>query len=123
MCVVTAGLWSVQCLSVRFTSQQPVYVINGQNLILQAQIELLEGERVAKVTWEHSAKTSEKSSAVAEFPHKVSDVRVTVEQQGSTLKIREYQAADDGVYTVTVTDQSGQRRSAQQTVQEYRKIN
>ncbi|ROL41505.1 hypothetical protein DPX16_6903 [Anabarilius grahami] len=110
-------LWSVQCLSVHFTNQQSVYVIIGQNLILQAQIELLEGERVAKVTWDHSAKT------VAEFPHKVSDGKVTVEQQGATLKIRNYQAADGGVYTVTVTDQSGQRHSAQRTVQEYRKIN
>lgn len=123
MLVVTAGLWSVQCLSVRFTNQQSVYAIEGQNLILEAQIELLEGERVAKVTWEHSAKTSGKSSTVAEFPHKVSDERVTMEQQGATLKIRDCQAGDSGVYTVTVTDQSGQRRSAQQTVQEYRKIN
>ncbi|XP_067267849.1 uncharacterized protein si:dkeyp-97a10.2 isoform X2 [Chanodichthys erythropterus] len=115
-------LWSVQCLSVRFTNQQSVYVIEGQNLILEAQIELLEGERVAKVTWEHSAKTSGKISTVAEFPHKVSDERVTMEKQGATLKIRDYQTRDGGVYTVTVTDQSGQRRSAQQTIQDYLEV-
>ncbi|XP_039544714.1 uncharacterized protein si:dkeyp-97a10.2 [Pimephales promelas] len=113
-------LWSGQCLSVHFSSQQSVYVVKGQDLILQAQIELLEGERVSEVTWERSAKTSGKSSRVAEFPHRgPSDGRVTVEQQGSALKIRGYQASDGGVYTVTVTDQSGQRRSAQRSVQEY----
>lgn len=119
---MTAGLWSGQCLTVRFTNQQTVYVVTGQDLILQAQIELLPGERVAKVTWDRGAKTSGKSSRVAEFPRTVSEERVTVEQQGATLKIRSYRAADGGVYTVTVTDQSGQRRSAQRTVQEYRKI-
>ncbi|RXN16469.1 zinc finger protein 595-like [Labeo rohita] len=117
------GLWSVQCLSVRFTNQQSLYVIKGQNLILQAQIELLDGEHVAKVTWDHAAKTSGKTSTIAEFPRKISDERVTLEQQGATLKINGYQAADAGIYTVTVTDQSGLRRSAQRTVQEYRKIN
>lgn len=117
-------LWSGQCLSVHFPNQQSVYVVKGQDLILQAQVELLEGERVSKVTWEHSAKASGKSSTVAEFPHTVSsDGRVTVEQQGSTLKIRGYQASDGGVYTVTVTDQSGQRRSAQRSVQEYLAVN
>ncbi|KAL0171247.1 hypothetical protein M9458_031558, partial [Cirrhinus mrigala] len=109
----------VQCLSVRFTNQQSLYVIKGQNLILQAQIELLDGEHVDKVTWDHAAKTSGKTSTIAEFPRKISDGRVTLEQQGATLKISGYQAADAGVYTVTVTDKSGLRRSAQRTVQDY----
>lgn len=116
---LSAGLWSGQCLSVYFTNQQSLYVIEGQNLILQAQIQLLDGEHVAKVTWDHVAKTSGTSSTLAEFPRKVKDGRVTLEQQGATLKISDYQAADAGVYTVTVTEQSGQRRSAQRTVQEY----
>ncbi|XP_077077647.1 uncharacterized protein LOC143730944 [Siphateles boraxobius] len=117
-------LWSGQCLSVHFSNPQSVYVVKGQDLILQAQIKLLEGERVSKVTWERSAKTSGKSSTVAEFPHRVpSDGRVTVEQQGYTLKIRGYQASDGGVYTVTVTDQSGHRRSAQRNVEEYLAVN
>ncbi|XP_016110359.1 uncharacterized protein [Sinocyclocheilus grahami] len=112
-------LWSGQCLSVPFTNQQLLYVIKGQNLIPQAQIELLDGEHVVKETLDQIAKTSGTSSALAEFPHKVSDGIVTLEQQGATLKIRDYQAADAGVYTVTVPDQSGQRLSAQRTVQEY----
>ncbi|XP_067305601.1 uncharacterized protein si:dkeyp-97a10.2 isoform X1 [Pseudorasbora parva] len=117
-------LWSGQCLSVHFPNQQSVYVIRGQDLILQAQIQLLDGERVAKVTWDRTAKPSGESGTVAEFPHRVSsDGRVTVEHQGAMLKIRSYQAADGGVYTVTVTDQSGQRRSAQRTVQEYLAVN
>lgn len=112
-------LWSGQCLSVHFTNQQLLYVIRGQTLILHAQIELLDGEHVNKVTWDHVAKTSGMSSTLAEFPPKASDGRVTLEQQGATLKVPDFQAADAGVYTVTVTDQSGQRQSAQQTVQEY----
>ncbi|XP_043116297.1 uncharacterized protein si:dkeyp-97a10.2 isoform X1 [Puntigrus tetrazona] len=112
-------LWSGQGLSVRFTNQQLLYVIKGHDLILQAQIELLDGEHVVKVTWDHVAKTSGTSSTLAEFPRKASDGRVTLEQQGATLKMRGYQAADAGVYTVTVTERSGQRRSARRTVQEY----
>ncbi|KAK2903632.1 hypothetical protein Q8A67_008345 [Cirrhinus molitorella] len=112
-------LWSGQCLSVRFTNQQSLYIIKGQNLILQAQIELLDGEHVAKVTWDHAARTSGKTSTIAEFPRKISEGRVTLEQEGATLKIRDYQAADAGIYTVTVTDQTGQKQSAQRTVQEY----
>ncbi|XP_051577386.1 uncharacterized protein LOC127454311 [Myxocyprinus asiaticus] len=115
--------WSGQCLSVHFTNQQPIHVIKGHNLNLQAQIDLLDGERITKVTWDRQAKNSRKNSTVAEFPGKISDGRAIVEQQGAMLKIRDYQPSDSGVYTVTVTNQSGQRRSTQQTVDEYLAVN
>ncbi|XP_051575356.1 muscle, skeletal receptor tyrosine protein kinase-like isoform X2 [Myxocyprinus asiaticus] len=116
-------LWSGQCLSLHFTNQQPIYVIKGHSLILQVQTDLLHGERVAKVTWDHKAKNSAKNLTVAEFPGRVFDERVTVDQQGFTLKIRDYEPADSGVYTITVTNQSGQRRSEQQIVQDYLAVN
>ncbi|XP_052002591.1 SLAM family member 9 [Xyrauchen texanus] len=116
-------LWSGQCLSLHFTNQQPIYVIKGHSLILQVQLDLQDGERVAKVTWDYKANNSAKILTVAEFPGRVSNGRVTVDQQGSTLKIRDYHPADSGIYTVTVTNQSGQRRSEQQVVQEYLAVN
>lgn len=112
-------LWSAQCLSVHFSNPQHVYVIRGQHLLLQAQIQRLDTEHVFKVTWERSEKASGKRSTLAEFPLKESDGRVSLENQGATLRIRDYQLADAGLYTVTVTDTAGQRRTAQTTVQEY----
>lgn len=121
--ICSAVFWSSQGLSVHFKTQQPVYIIKGHSLNLNAQIDLLDGERLTKVTWDHAAKYSGKNQTVAEFPHRPSNGKVTLEEQGATLKITDYQPADSGVYTITVINQSGQARSAQRTVREYRKMN
>ncbi|XP_057195343.1 uncharacterized protein si:dkeyp-97a10.2 isoform X2 [Triplophysa rosa] len=116
-------LWSCQGLSVRFKTHQASCVIKGQSFILRAQIDLLDGESLTRVTWDHAAKNSGKNYTVAEFPRRTSDEKVTLEEQGAVLKIRGYQPADSGVYTITVINQAGQRRSAQQTVREYLAVN
>lgn len=121
--VCLAVFWSCQGLSVHFKTQQPLNIIKGQSFNLKAQIDLLDGESLTRVTWDHTAKNSGKNLTVAEFPRRTSNEKVTLEEQGAVLKIRDYQPADSGVYTITVLNQAGQRRSAQQTVREYRKMN
>ncbi|KAL7836059.1 hypothetical protein SRHO_G00284060 [Serrasalmus rhombeus] len=113
-----------QCVSVRFPSQQPVYVINGENLILQAQIDCSLGESISKVTWEHEAEGTKNSgkTIVAEFPFKSSGGRVTVEKDGAVMKLSNYQRTDSGRYTITVTNQHGDQASARCSVHEYEAV-
>uniref|UniRef100_A0A3B4DKN2 Immunoglobulin I-set domain-containing protein n=1 Tax=Pygocentrus nattereri TaxID=42514 RepID=A0A3B4DKN2_PYGNA len=110
-----------QCVSVRFPSQQPVYVINGENLILQAQIDWSLGESISKVTWAHEAEGTKNSgkTVVAEFPFKSSGGRVTVEKDGAVMKLSNYQRTDSGAYTITVSNQHGDQASARCSVHEY----
>lgn len=111
-------------VSVRFPSQQTVYVVTGQNLVLQAEIELSQGDHVAKVTWEREVEGKRNSgkSVVAEYPAKSSEGRVIVEKGGSVMTLRDYQGTDNGVYTVTVRDQKGGQSSARCTVHEYEAV-
>ncbi|TRY78975.1 hypothetical protein DNTS_014730 [Danionella cerebrum] len=112
-------LWSVQGLSVVFSNPEPVFVVRGQTLILQAQIELLHTERLSKVTWERETKDSGKSSVLAEFPLRATEGRVKLENQGATLRMVDFQSEDEGVYAVTVIEANGKRRALHTSVQEY----
>lgn len=116
-----AVLPSSLCVSVRFPSQQIVYVVSGKNLVLQAELDLPRGDHVSKVTWEYepNGKTSSGKTVVAEYPAKSSEGRVTVDKGGFLLTLRNFQRADNGVYTVTVRDQKGGESWAQCTVHEY----
>ncbi|XP_036413858.1 uncharacterized protein si:dkeyp-97a10.2 [Colossoma macropomum] len=117
-------LQGCQCVSVRFPSQQPIYVVSGENLILQAQIDQSPGEFISKVTWEHEAEATKNSgkTTVAEFPFKSSGGRVTVEKDGAVMKLSNYQRTDSGVYTITVTNQHGGQASARCNVHEYEAV-
>ncbi|KAB5532931.1 hypothetical protein PHYPO_G00125750 [Pangasianodon hypophthalmus] len=115
---------SCLCVSVRFPSQQTVYVVSGQNLVLQAEFELPQGDHITKVTWEHEVEGRRNSgkTTVAEYPAKSSGGRVTVDKGGSVMTLRNYQRTDNGVYTVTVRDQKGGQSSAHCTVHEYEAV-
>ncbi|XP_072548564.1 uncharacterized protein [Salminus brasiliensis] len=115
-------LQSCWCLSVRFLNQQPTYVVSGHTLVLQAQIDLPTRESIAKVTWEHEGTRNSGKAVVAEFPSKSSGDRVTVEEYGAVMKLRNYQRADSGEYTVTVTDTQGGQESAVCSVHEYEAV-
>lgn len=119
--IVVAVVPSCLCVSVRFPSQQTVYVVSGENLVLQAEFELPQGDRITKVTWEHEVKeqTISGKSMLAEYPAKSSEGRVTVDKGGAVMTLRDYQRADNGVYTVTVQDQIRGQSSAHCTVHEY----
>ncbi|XP_066500253.1 uncharacterized protein si:dkeyp-97a10.2 isoform X2 [Hoplias malabaricus] len=111
-------------LSVSFQSLQPVYMVSGQTLVLQALIDTQPGKPISKVIWEHEAEGTKNSgkTVVAVFPVKSPGGRVTVEKDGAVMKLSNYQRPDSGVYTVTVTDQSGNQGSAQCTVHEYEAV-
>ncbi|XP_060756319.1 uncharacterized protein si:dkeyp-97a10.2 isoform X2 [Neoarius graeffei] len=112
---------SCLCISIRFSTQQPIYVVSGHNLVLQAEFELPRGDHITKVTWEHEVEENENSGkiTVAEYPPTSSGGRVTVDKGGSVMTLQNYQSADSGVYTVTVRDQKGGQSSARCTVYEY----
>lgn len=118
LCAVLQNCW---CVSVHFLSQQTIYVVSGENLDLQAQIDLPSGDSVTKVTWEHEAEGTRNpgKTVVAEFPAASSGGRVTLEKDGAAMRLRNYQRTDSGVYTVTITDQQGGQESANCTVHEY----
>ncbi|TSK20167.1 hypothetical protein Baya_1715 [Bagarius yarrelli] len=124
--VLMKVLPSCVCVSVRFPSQQPVYVVSGQNLVLQAEIQLPSGDHVTKVTWEHEAEEKRNSGKIttmlAEYPARSSGERTTVDKGGSVMTLRNYQRTDNGVYTVTVRDQKGGQSSARCTVHEYEAV-
>ena len=105
----------------RFPGQQPIYVVSGENLILQAQIDQSRGESISKVTWEHEAEGTKNSgkTTVAEFPFKSSGGRVTVEKEGAVMKLSTFQRTDSGVYTITVTTRRGGQASARCNVHEH----
>ncbi|KAI1894828.1 hypothetical protein AGOR_G00119770 [Albula goreensis] len=56
---------------------------------------------------------------VAEFPGKVIDSRITVEENGAMLKVTNFDHKDRGVYTITVSTKAGSQTSARRDVQEY----
>ncbi|XP_071782755.2 uncharacterized protein LOC139932770 isoform X1 [Centroberyx gerrardi] len=117
-----------QCMSVRVLNEEPVHVIPGSSLVLQAQIEHGPLEEVSMVTWERESETGITPGKVtlATCAGKCAGTRpngrVSLEQQGATLKIDGYSGADSGVYAVTVTDQAGAKTTAHCIVREYEAV-
>ncbi|XP_053183100.1 uncharacterized protein si:dkeyp-97a10.2 isoform X1 [Scomber japonicus] len=121
----------LQCMSVRILNEEPIYVIPGSSLDLQAQIEHGPQEEVSMVTWERMPETGRNPlrETLATCPGKSlkcagtrPGVRVNVEQQETTLQISEYSRADSSVFTVTVTDGKGAKTTAQCIVREYEEV-
>ncbi|KAJ8289556.1 hypothetical protein GJAV_G00002650 [Gymnothorax javanicus] len=110
-----------QGLSVQFSSEEPVYAIPNQVLVLEARIGLAIEEQLAKVIWEKEGEdgTPPGKVKVAEIPEKALDPRISIEQQGATLRVLGFGHEDRGIYTVTVTSKTGTRKSAARIVREY----
>lgn len=124
LCLEVSLLWLLsaggsQSLSVHIQAPQAVHVIPASSLILHTQIRPL--EQVSTVTWQREAEHGRPAGQVtlATFPGKTPGGRVHLDQQGATLRLEGFTAADSGRYTVTVTDQSGAKASDQCTVTEY----
>lgn len=116
-------------MSVRIVNQEPVQVIPGSALLLQARVEHGPLEDIATVTWEREPETGVSPGRVtlatcpgrrpAECSGSRSDVLVRVDEQDTSLHIAGYSAEDSGVYTVTTTDHRGASASAQCIVRTY----
>ncbi|XP_070998032.1 uncharacterized protein [Oncorhynchus clarkii lewisi] len=118
-----------QCVSVHFQTPQPVNVLPAGRLVLQVQIDRGPKEKISMITWERepeNAKTPGNPGKVTliTFPgqEKRLDGRLSLEEQGSILKLEGFGVADSGVYIVTVTDQAGVKTSGQCTVKEYEAV-
>lgn len=115
-------------MSVHIVNEEPVHVIPGSALLLNARMEHGPLEDIAMVTWEREPKTgaSPQRVTLATCPGRRakcfgsrSNILGSVEQQDTSLQIIGYRAEDSGVYTVTVTDHRGATTSAQCIVRTY----
>lgn len=120
--------WGLHSMSVHIINVEPVHVIPGSSLVLRARVDGGPLEAVSMVTWERKPETGSDPVRVtlATCPGRSSrcagsrpNVRVSVEQQETTLEINGYSRADSGVYAVTVTDHSGANITAYCIVREY----
>lgn len=115
-------------MSVRIVNEEPVHVVPGSILLLQARIEHGPLEQISMVTWEREAETGINPEKVTlgmcsgrglKCTGMRPKGRVTLEEQGATLKISGYTVADGGVYAVTITDQTGAKTTGHCIVREY----
>lgn len=80
----------------------------GQTLVLEAQFQLQQNERIQLLTWE--LKNSDGEIRVAEGVTTY-NTRTTVEKSGALLRIKDVVANDYGIYKVTVTSNNGDQVS------------
>ncbi|XP_012684620.2 peroxidasin-like protein isoform X1 [Clupea harengus] len=122
-CFLMLGLLSPLCqsVSVHFLSPKPLYVVQGDTLILRTEIDIRTKEVVPTVIWEYVPTHAKHPTRVkvAEYPEQSPSGRVTMEEQGAVLKITNFGPGDSGVYAINVTDHVGQVASAQHVVEEY----
>ncbi|XP_031431757.1 uncharacterized protein LOC105901619 [Clupea harengus] len=109
----------VQGLSVHFKIPKPIYVALGRELVLDASIEKTTEEKIFMVTWE---RISDKGARrLATYPGKTQDPKISMEREGSTLRIAGVQESDFGRYTITVTNQNGIQTSDEKDVGKHEK--
>lgn len=115
-------------MSVHILTEEPVHVIPGNLLVLQAQIEPGPLEEISMLTWEREPETGSTPGKVTlatcadkslRCSGKGPEGRVSLDQQGATLKLKGYTREDSGVYSITVMDQTGVKTTAQCIVREY----
>ncbi|CAN9513864.1 unnamed protein product [Ophioblennius macclurei] len=119
------------CMSVHVINEEPVHVMPGNNLVLNAQIEQGPLEEVSTITWERVAETglAPERVTLATCPGSSlkcngtrPNVHVNTKQRETTLQINGYSRADSGVYAVTVTDHRGAKTTAHCIVREYEAV-
>lgn len=105
-----------------------MHVIPGSALLLRARTEQGPLEDIAMVTWEQEPEIGDSPQRVtlatcpgrrAKCSGSRSNVLVSVEEQDTSLQIIGYTAEDSGVYSVTITDNTGATISAQCIVRTY----
>ncbi|XP_069041328.1 uncharacterized protein [Lepisosteus oculatus] len=116
----------IQSLSVQLKSQFQ-NVIPGQDLVLEAQIDTEPSESVYMVSWERRQPGDSLLQIAKLFwgpteTLKTFSERVALTDSGATLWLRNFSAADSGLYGIIVTAEDGTERSAQATVSEYEPI-
>ncbi|KAI5611969.1 vascular endothelial growth factor receptor 1 [Silurus asotus] len=89
---------------VKFPNKKPLYVALNKTLVLEADFQLQESEKVLLQTWER--KNGDGEIRVAESG-RGNNKRISVEKNGALLKITGVTESDYGVYRFTVTVNNG----------------
>nr|XP_023668782.1 T-lymphocyte surface antigen Ly-9-like [Paramormyrops kingsleyae] len=112
------------CLTVYIQTRQPLHVIPGSSLVLKAQISKKTGEQMTKVMWERDAENRAGLAKVlvAVFPGQNADPRMSVDDGGATLIVKDFRVEDCGVYTISVMNQTNVLHSASCLVREYKAV-
>ncbi|XP_010899370.2 uncharacterized protein si:dkeyp-97a10.2 [Esox lucius] len=117
------------CMTIHFQTLQPVYAFPAECLVLQIQINHDSTEKIAQIRWERETGNMKDPGNLGKvtlitFPGQAKglDGRLSLDQQGTVLKLEGFGLMDSGVYIVTVTDQGGAETSAQCVVKEYEAV-
>ncbi|KAJ7985317.1 hypothetical protein DPEC_G00350820 [Dallia pectoralis] len=116
-------------MTIHFENTQTVYVLPAERLVLRVKISPGPTERIARITWEWEPERAKDPGnpgrvMLITFPGnaKRMDGRVSLDQEGRVLELEGFGRGDSGVYTVTVTDQTGAQTSTQRVVKEYEAV-
>ncbi|XP_065813998.1 uncharacterized protein si:dkeyp-97a10.2 isoform X2 [Labrus bergylta] len=121
----------LRCISVHILNEEPMYVIPGSILVLNARIEQGPLEEILMVTWDREPESgvTPESETLATCPGSGSkcagttpNVHGSMQQQETTLQINGYSSMDSGVYAVTVTDHKGVKTTAHCIVRMYEAV-
>ncbi|XP_046733474.1 uncharacterized protein LOC124403770 isoform X2 [Silurus meridionalis] len=93
---------------VKFPNKKPLYVALNKTLVLEADFQLQQSEKVLLQTWERKNRDGE--IRVAESG-RGNNERISVEKNGALLKITGVTESDYGVYKFTVTVNNGDQVS------------
>ncbi|XP_027009629.1 uncharacterized protein LOC113647200 isoform X2 [Tachysurus fulvidraco] len=116
LCLFSLGILRMCVgIAIEFPNKDPLYVALGRTLVLEAQFQLKQNERISLRTWEH--KNSEGEVRVADGD-KTYNNRTSVEKNGALLRIKGVVKNDIGLYKVTVTTSNGDQVSAARQVLE-----
>ncbi|XP_064154734.1 uncharacterized protein LOC135233929 isoform X6 [Anguilla rostrata] len=107
--------WPCVCLTVEFPSKRPLSVALSRTLVLRATIKKTPEERVLDPEW--SMVEGQTGSKFRVYPP-ARNARMSIEQDGLTLRVLNLTKEDFGNYTITVTDGDGHQTSARRTVTE-----
>ncbi|XP_030214104.1 uncharacterized protein si:dkeyp-97a10.2 [Gadus morhua] len=114
------------CLSVTILNPDPSHVIRGSNLVLRARIDHGPLETVATVTWEREPETGDAKGrevlASCSPGGPACPGHMTLDGQLTSLSVNSFSGDDGGIYSLTVSDQTGLPSRAYCVVREYEPV-
>lgn len=100
-------------ISVTFPNKEPLNIALGRTLVLEAQYQLQQGDKIILRTWERKNSDGEVRVADGDETH---NNRTFVEKNGALLRINGVTDSDYGLYKFTVTVASGDQVSDSRNV-------
>lgn len=95
-------------ITVKFPNKEPLYIALDRTLVLEAEFQLQQGERIILRTWERKNSGGEVRVAKSDTTN---NNRTFVEKNGALLRINGVIDSDYGTYKVTVTAANGDQMS------------